>query len=40
MQEVNDGLAPLIQGADAESAKADQDFLPRLCKLTLFPAPQ
>src|SRR5713101_4498369 len=40
MQEVNDALAPVIQGADAESAKADQDFLPRLCKLTLFPAPQ
>ena len=40
LQAVDDALEPVIQAADVESAKADVDFRPRLCKLTLFPAPQ
>ncbi len=40
LQAVDDALEPVIQAADVESAKADVDFKPTLCKLTLFPAPQ
>jgi hypothetical protein len=37
---VNAALGPAIQAAVNESGKADVDFRPALCKLTLFPAPR
>lgn len=37
---VDAALAPVIQAADEESRKADGDFRPVLCRLTLFPRPR
>jgi hypothetical protein len=33
-------LAAVIEAADQESSRADSDFRPSLCRLTLFPAPR